>query len=188
MCEPQLRPPLPHDVYDGTQLTRSVAQGIFSSLEIQESGIFFEEALVYIDIDYRPGRRPPGRIRVSPEKVKISHAVDPFKIASEQQAEAARPSRARQVRWVVRGLAETDRVVIRPKEGSAPELFNFLGGSAFEIPAPHNSIASGLPFIPHFEALSRGEDRIVWRYNVEVWREERRLFWVDPEIHIEGDY
>lgn len=182
-----LHSPIPSDVKDATLLSRSVAQGIYSSLDPRRSEIYFTEALVTIEIYYGSDpRRPTGRIVVNPEQVTIKHTVDPF------AAEPGKTQEPRHVRWVVRGLAETDKVVIRPKTESPEHLFNYLGGSLFEIPFPHNSVASGLPFIPHFEsmatAVSKDKIRIVWRYSIEVWRAGKKIFEVDPEIHIQGDY
>ncbi|NJL28912.1 MAG: hypothetical protein HC897_13990 [Thermoanaerobaculia bacterium] len=184
MKRPALKAPIPRDVQESTPLTRSVAQGIYSSLDPRHSELYFAEALVFVEISYDP-RRPTGKIIVNPERVTIKHTTDPFAADSAAPAQEQKP---RQVRWVIRGLAETDKVVIRPKPEAPEHLFNFLGGSVLEVPAPDNSITSGLPFIPHFEAMATEKNLIVWRYGVEVWRGDKKLFEKDPEIHVEGEY
>jgi len=189
MSEFRVFSPLPRDVEDQTLLTRSVAQGIYSSLEPRRSEIYFEEAKVDVIVRYDDdSSRPGGKIGVRPDLVCIAHSADPFVIAFDEE----RQPKARHVRWVVHGLAESDRLVIRPKEDSPEFLFNYLGGSALEIRPPHNSITSGLPFIPHFETLPKteyeGKTYAVWQYNVEVWRGRKKIIEVDPEIYLEGDY
>lgn len=183
MARRPLRAPIPSDVRENTLLTRPVAQAIYSSLAPRQSELYFSEAPVSIGIFYGSDpNRPTGRIVVSPETVTIQHTVDPF------LAETGQLPKPRQVRWVVQGLAATDKVVIRPKPESPEHLFNYLGGSVFEIPAPDNSIASGLPFIPNFEPMATEKNVIVWKYDVEVWRGDKKLFDVDPEVHVEGEY
>jgi hypothetical protein len=119
-----------------------------------------------------------GRLHAYPQRTRdiVVFHEDP----SDPQRRPS-PVKPREIRWLVHGLAENERIEFVPVAGQTQQLANMSGTMCREGPGVH-TLTSGAP------RTGPGHGREdLWEYDLVLYRDDKEVDRIDPTIIIKED-